>query len=217
MTYSRAATDYIAGPCSVGPVRAWTASDVAAAFDAGAASVTVRAEPITTYRQPERVLTTSEFLRTAEDALVRDKHGNIRSIRSARVTDDGPYVLVYDPTAPASPPVPEPVLLTSEDPRWRDGAKVRGVFADGTAVEGWVDDSGQGRLCVPRAYIPDVASHTWWRTRFAAVSLLAEAPDPDADVVVRLVEVGLEDGDRARDLLTDLRAAGYDVVKRAEP
>ena len=39
----------------------------------------------------------------------------------------------------------------------------------------------------------------------------------DADVVVRLVEVGLEDGDRARDLLTDLRAAGYDVVKRAEP
>jgi len=36
--------------------------------------------------------------------------------------------------------VPAPILLTAGDPRWRDGAKVRGEFADGSAVEGILRD-----------------------------------------------------------------------------
>ena len=213
MTYSRAATDYIAGPCSVGPVRAWTASDVAAAFDAGAASVTVRAEPITTYRQPERVLTTSEFLRTAEDALVRDKHGSIRSIRSARVTDDGPYTLVYDPTAPASPPVPAPVLLTADDPRIKPGARVQ-YRIDTTLVNGLADgathDARLVSACI-RAQIPQNPP-LWTIQGYPAVYLIAEAPDPDVDVRVAL---NLASRDNLDEMLANLREHDWDVVKVA--
>jgi len=89
--------------------------------------------------------------------------------------------------APASPPVPEPVLLTADDPRWRDGAKVRGEFADGKggAVEGilslwsnsnkWFVDYGDEDAC----YRADV---------FPGLILLAEAPDPDADKRQAIIE-----------------------------
>ena len=69
-------------------------------------------------------------------------------------------------------PVPAPVLLTADDPRWRDGAKIRGEFADESAVEGRIRD---GVLWVA------LMLGGFGFGEMTAVYLLAEAPDPDAD------------------------------------
>ena len=75
--------------------------------------------------------------------------------------------------------VPAPILLTAGDPRWRDGAKVRGEFADGSAVE--------GILIRREIRWGDPDYYYLYTGNLAAIYLLAEAPDPDADVVANLV------------------------------
>ena len=97
--------------------------------------------------------------------------------------------------APASPPVPAPVLLTADDPRWRDGAKVRGEFEDGSAVEGIVEG---GSLAAGSQSTCGIYRN---RGHFAAVYLIAESPDPDADVRQALVEIMTGIG--VHDLTTD--------------
>ena len=87
----------------------------------------------------------------------------------------------------------EPV--TAADP----GARVRLEWDDGFAVEGVLGDDGR----TEGGYIVD---------RAARVYLLAEAPDPDAEVRQALREA-VSGVDRTDDILDNLRAANFDVVK----
>ena len=102
-------------------------------------------------------------------------------------------------------PFPAPVLLTADDPRWRDGAKVRGEFADGSAVEGILRD---GVLWVA------LMLGGFSFGEMSAVYLIAAAPDPDADKRQAVIEVlhGLGyqdvDGDEAGQILEALRERG---------
>ena len=107
--------------------------------------------------------------------------------------------------APASPPVPAPVLLTADDPRWRDGAKVRGEFADGSAVE--------GILLRREIRWGDPDYYYLYTGNLAAVSLLAEAPDPDAELRHRIVTALNE---ATTDGYTDAEAAVIIATLRAE-
>ncbi len=76
----------------------------------------------------------------------------------------------------AEEPIPAPVLLTADDPRWKDGAKVRGEFADGTAVEGWLTRRGSKRWAITYGDAFQYAEC------YPVIYLLAEAPaDPDAE------------------------------------
>ena len=185
-----------------------------AAFDAGAASVT--------YRQPERVLTTAAEL----DALPKGAVGRCGLVVYQRISNilwgkidttlryeseailrHGSLTLVYDPSwQPA--PFPAPVLLTADDPRWRDGAKVRGEFADGTAVEGTLHGYRRGEI-----RYRDDQSFTY-ADACVRVYLIAAAPDPDADKRQAVIEVlhGLGyqdvDGDEAGQILEALRERG---------
>lgn len=103
----------------------------------------------------------------------------------------------------------EPVLLTADDPRWRDGAKVRGEFADGTAIE--------GILIRREIRYGDPDYYYLYTGNLAAVYLLAEAPDPDAELIADLEYADQMMVDReekwAPQVLKAVRAAGYDVVK----
>ena len=88
---------------------------------------------------------------------------------------------------------PAPVLLTADDPRIKDGARIQ------TSDEYTVGDSRmQVRHVVAR--IDDGI----------AVYLLAETPDDDEPILDALRVGGF-----VADQLASLRAAGYDVVKRA--
>jgi hypothetical protein len=170
--------------------------DAMTAFDAGAASVAP-------CRQPERVLTTSEFLRTAEDALVRDKHGTIRSIRSARVTDDGPYVLVYDPSWPAAAPAPGPVRIGA--------GRVRA--GDVLDVTHRVTVTGVGDECDVRT--DDTQSSHNLHAYNVTAYLVSRPPTPDADALHAIAEtltmigIDVEDAeDDAPVILANLRGLG---------
>lgn len=105
----------------------------------------------------------------------------------------------------------EPVA--ADDPRIKPGARVRvefdttnGVTAHEGVVVGWDPyRNGDVRLIAANTYVQSA-------TR---VYLLAEAPDPDAEVLKALASViGNGDPDtHSDDFLAALRAAGFDVVK----
>jgi hypothetical protein len=196
-TYSDAAMAYAAR--FTNETRAAVAAE---AYDAALASVTP-------YRQPERVLTADEAARLPERSVLVNRLGWLLFAGSVN-GNGGPYTLVYDPSWQPAPPVPAPVLLTAEDPRWRDGAKVRAEFADGTAVEGVLRLRTEAWVVLYRNNCSSV-----WADEFDRVYLLAEAPDPDADrlsaVVEWLGQHGVTTSD-SRDLLTLLDS----VVKAAE-
>jgi len=98
------------------------------------------------------------------------------------------------------PATTEPVLLTADDPRIRDGATVRTDFEIGSDSDSWNTD--EVRL---------------WVGGGQPVYLLAEAPDPDADVLFALrTTMPGEYKPTPEYVLTVLRAAGYDVVKRTD-
>lgn len=83
--------------------------------------------------------------------------------------------------APATA-TPEPVRLTADDPRWKDGAKVRGEFADGSAVEGAVD----GKRVLYAQIQPSLGTFYWERAMFDVIYLITEAPaaeDPRVEVL----------------------------------
>lgn len=128
----------------------------------------------------------------------------------------GPTLLVPATAAP------EPVGLTADDPRWKDGAKVRGEFTEGKggAVEGvldywaasgqWFIDYGDEDAC----YRADV---------FPVLYLIAEAPDPevvDRRNVLRqaLADARLDDWTDAEldDILFGLDARNFPITKRAD-
>ena len=181
---------------------------LAAAFDA----------MFTPHPQPERVLTTAAELDALPvGAVVLDRtglayqrahlwapahEGYLERDAKSLARDRGALRLLV-------PAAPKPVRLTADDPRYRDGAKVRGVYEDGTAVEGFVRD----HVLVAG----DCTTNAIYRNRvyFTAVYLLAEAPDPDAErlsaVVEWLGQHGVTTSD-SRDLLTLLDS----VVKRAD-
>jgi hypothetical protein len=111
----------------------------------------------------------------------------------------------------ASQATTEPVRLTADDPRWRDGAKVRGEWEDGSAVEGILAKSRtSGEWLV--LYLE---ACTTWTSRFTAVFLLAEAPDPDAELVeaFRGEFDGLTTEQDFREVVHLLRISGYEITK----
>jgi len=188
--------------------------EAAQSFDAGAgaAGVTVRAEPITTAAHLDALPVGSIVLNgdgrpwwkhEGEWWLAGSDMTNARNARGVRGVCTT-MTLVYDPTRPASPPVPAPVLLTADDPRWRDGAKVRGEFEDGSAVE--------GRLSI-RPSVTEIVYYQGGRgvRRCSAVYLLAEV-NPDADVLDAMEQT---EGERSDEALAHLRSRGFDVVKAA--
>lgn len=185
--------------------------EVASAYDAALATL-----------QPCTITTAAELDALPWKSAIRDRDGSIWFKRdrdddecwmldigtdwetSQWVSQFGPLTLL----APVPAATPEPVRLTPEDPRWRDGAKVRGEFEDGSAIEGIITrgyriDGGAKvfQYSVPRSY-------------FTAIYLLAEAPDPDAEkrqaiaeVVGSLCGVDITDGD-CGEILTGLRERG---------
>jgi len=189
------------GPCDG---KCSTYATIAAAYDAGAASVTP-AEPIT-YSSP--------YLATAWLCV------NTVDIPFGKLDPDARQSLAAAFDAIIAP-APAPVLLTADDPRWRDGAKARGVFEDGTAVEGIVEGNTLAAGSQSTCGIYRNRGH------FAAIYLLAEAPDPDADTITMLAAAACEawgelwpddkaDSDWYPAVLATIRAKGYDVVKRAD-
>jgi len=169
------------------------------AFDAGAASVPP-AEPITTAAQLDALPGRSVVLSEPGWAFQKnaDKDAWYLGFSDRRWTAD--EVADYRPLtllAPASPPVPAPVLLTDpEDPRIRPGARVR-----------YVSDH-----CVGDGFSPFTVKQ-WVKDSPTEVYLIAEAPDPDAEVLDAMEET---EGRRSDEALAHLRALGYDVVKRAD-
>jgi hypothetical protein len=181
--------------------------EAARAFDAGHAAALATVAPV----QP-RVLTTAEELDAlGVGCIVLDRendswHRHQYDWKCATSNYDRPdrYLpcrLVYDPTAPV-PATTEPVRLTADDPRWRDGAKVRGEFADGSAIEGTLHAYKRAEI----HYRED--NGFMYADAFARVYLLAEAPDDDEPILDALRVDGFVDAQ-----LASLRAAGYDVVK----
>jgi len=121
---------------------------------------------------------------------------------------DGDAMTAFDAgAASVAPPTPQKLpWITTDDPRWRDGAKVRGEFRDGSAVEGTLEMSAaEGGWWI--VYLLECST---WVTEFTTVYLLAEAPDDDEPILDALRVGGFVDAQ-----LASLRAAGYDVVKRA--
>lgn len=128
----------------------------------------------------------------------------------------GPFTLLV----PASESAPEPVRLTdADDERIRPGARVRMV------VEYVVDEEGSGVYHYPvQLLCKAVATPSDHETFY----LLAEAPDPHAEIVAAITaalpnstmpawERDLLGNKSDADLTLDaLRAAGYDVVKRVD-
>jgi len=171
--------------------------EAAQAYDAALASVTVPAEPITTAAEldalPDRSVVQDADSDTYEkrgDSWHRAEFGSRWTSR--RLCEYSRLTLL----APASPPIPAPMLLTDpDDPRIRVGAVLARQFRIGDlGVVGARVDIRNGR-------------HLY---------LLAEAPDPDAEIVAALEAAKLQHLDSARDYLDALRGAGYDVTKRAD-
>jgi len=191
----------------------------AAAFDAGAAGATAQAEPITTAAQLD-ALPYGRVVIGAKSALsarphpwikidsgdawtcVHDAHRTSASI----LADSGPLTLL----APVSPPVPEPVLLTADDPRIKVGALVEITSTKGKR---------EGASVTYRNFVTDTPRSAWCVdeirdeiTKGATFVLLAEAPDPDVDVLDAMEQT---EGTKSDEALAHLRSLGYDVVKRA--
>ena len=130
-------------------------------YDAGAASVTVPAGPIAT--------ALSAWL--AQLAPHSRWNGWEKGYDGTWSRCDSEPALL----APASPPIPAPVLLTADDPRWRDGAKVRGEWPDGSVCEGWLQT--RTRTCatyctMPSPRLRSLNSTTTNSTTFSATSAL---------------------------------------------
>jgi len=106
----------------------------------------------------------------------------------------------------ASVTAPEPVRLTDpDDPRNVAGARVRIVMECTVSGETYADTSPAW-----------VAGHIRGVYRpTVGVYLLAEAPDPDADALEAL-NLAYNDQCNIGEMLDALRAAGYDVTKRAD-
>jgi hypothetical protein len=122
--------------------------------------------------------------------------------------EDGPWTLLVPASAPAAP-----VRLTDpDDPRIRPGAEVL-VTRPYTLV------GGQAGF-TPNEYSVD-GFRSWMRKPGRAeFVLVAEAADPDADLVAALDAIGALKSDAAggRDwprTLGYLRAAGYDITRVA--
>lgn len=220
MTYTDAAREYGRTMFAADPFMSDACLEsLKEGYDAALASVTVRAEPITTAAElaallPRRVVRDrmghdwekGPGYSRPTDGVFRKRDGDRWGTTCAfpeALVKDGPLTLL----APASPPV----LLTADDPRWRDGAKVRGEFEDGTAVE-----------CIIRNGVAWLGESLFGFGfgDYARVILLAEAPDPDADLVStlrRILDKGyVVDLAPAPQLLSAIRAAGYVVTKRAD-
>jgi hypothetical protein len=174
---------------------------IAAAFDTGAA--TVPAEPITTAAERSRACPCM-----CHEGGPETDHGprltNGDSGRCACRRDSRADLHDNEALAPASPPVPEPVLLTADDPRIRDGAKCQWV--DGPFVIG----GGMVTASAVRASVRAGGA----TSNYMTLLLIAEAPDPDADKRQAVIEVlhGLGyqdvDGDEAGQILEALRDRG---------
>jgi len=220
-TYSPAAEKYASD---------WFAPDtvmwheLARTYDAALASA----------RQPERVLITSESERDAlpMGSVVARFHTDgstpsvsVRGTEGWLMATEQLTPLIYhdgrdrvgNRMAPLTLLVPatvvpaEPVRLTGPDPRWRDGAKVRGEWPDGSACEGWLSSLPilPGKWFIKHGGVGrsvDVDQVT--------VYLLAEAPDPDADTRQALIEImtgiGVHDltTDEATQVIMGLRERG---------
>jgi len=177
---------------------------VRAAFDTGAASVTVPAGPIAT--------ALSAWL--AQLAPHSRWNGWEKGYDGTWSRCDSEPALL----APASPPIPAPVLLTADDPRWRDGAKVRGEWPDGSVCEGWL----QSLTILPgKWFIKHGGCGGSVDVDHVLVYLITEVPDPDADVrdvlhdAFAAPSIAELDDDELDHVLRNVRAAGYDIVKRA--
>ena len=135
-------------------------------FDAGVAHERAR--------RPRVITTAAEYAERITRGT--DAHWDQESVRWAitNAFNDGQYAATDEPT---------PILLTDpDDPRIRDGARERWVFSDGSAVEGAIVMKDFG-ACI--RYADGYRSFSIGSCTPAARFLLAEAPDPDADVIVR--------------------------------
>lgn len=115
----------------------------------------------------------------------------------------------FDAGAASVTPVPAPVLLTADDPRIVAGALVEVTYP-----------SENGESVTYRHRVEAGSTARAWSVGavkstipLVAVLLIEEAPDPDVDVLDAMEATYGKNSDEA---LADLRAAGYDVVKRAD-
>ena len=184
------------------------AAMVMTAYDAALASVTVPAEPITTAAELDALPTGSVVLDKDGDVWQeiagRWRLAGCQGTQPVAQVIGAPFTLL----APASPPVPAPVLLTDpDDPRIKSGALV-------SITQSYGDDGESN------TYTRRICTTSGWgvlgvRGRIAEgqrALLLAEAPDPDADVRVAL---NLASRDHLDEMLANLREHGWDVVKVA--
>lgn len=77
---------------------------------------------------PPPVLTWDDVQTLPEKVVVRNRLGETLFACQARSVDLGPYLLVFDESCEPVPMLPGYMV--------RDGWRLRGVFADGTFVEG---------------------------------------------------------------------------------
>ena len=163
---------------------------IARAFDAGF-------EPGAKYgaasaRQPERVLTPVYPFTDGDCTVIGPECISTTpdSTPDCRLAWRGVW---FSPLVPASVPAEPERLTDPDDPRWRDGAKIRGEFADGSAIE--------GILIRREIRWGDPDYYYLYTGNLTAIYLLAPAPDPDADKRQALVEIMTGIG--VHDLTTD--------------
>ena len=108
------------------------------------------------------------------------------------------------------PATTEPVLLTADDPRIKVGALVEITSTKGKR---------EGASVTYRNFVTDTPRSAWCVdeirdeiTKGATFVLLAEAPDPDVDVLDAMEQT---EGTKSDEALAHLRSLGHDVVKRA--
>lgn len=158
-----------------------------AAFDAGCAHALATVTPRTISTESELdALPVGQKVEDCDgDGYAKNKNGEWEcySVDHRRVWISealamyAPLTLLVPATA-----APEPVRLTADDPRWKDGAKVRGEFADGSAVEGAVD----GKRVLYAQIQPSLGTFYWERAMFDVIYLITEAPaaeDPRVEVL----------------------------------
>ena len=195
---------------------AFTRGQVAAAFDAGVAHERSQSKPRTISTAAELDALQKRTVVIGDSGWAWEKRldnywygegGYVARTSSAIATNYGPFTLLV----PASESAPEPVRLTDpDDPRWKDGALVRGEFKDGSAIEGYLETDKRLRFI----RYGEIDPGTWYinlDNEVPKVYLLAEAPDDDEPILAALRVGGF-----VADQLAALRAAGYDVVKRAD-
>lgn len=159
-----------------------------AAFDAGCAHALATVTPRTISTAAElAALPVGQKVEDCDgDGYTKNKNGEWEcySVDHRRVWISGtlamyaPLTLLVPATA-----APEPVRLTDpDDPRWKDGAKVRGEFSDGSAIEGAVD----GKRVLYAQIQPSLGTFYWERAMFDVIYLITEAPaaeDPRVEVL----------------------------------